>query len=113
MHFDAVLLAPRRAQMVAQGWWQDRTINEALDQAVQELPDKLALVAQRTGDTAARRFSYAELGRMADRVAVGLWRLGVRPARARAMMVFMICAVPSPIWKPSTSRRRCSIRPRS
>jgi hypothetical protein len=37
----------------------------------------------------------------------------LRPARARATMVFMICAVPSPIWKPSTSRRRCSISPRS
>ena len=92
MHFDAVLLAPRRAQMVAQGWWQDRTINEALDQAVQELPDKLALVAQRTGDTAARRFSYAELGRMADRVAVGLWRLGVRPADVVA------CQLPN-VWQ--------------
>ena len=34
-----------------------------------------------------------------------------RPALVRAMMVFMICAVPSPIWKPSTSRNRCSIRP--
>jgi len=28
MQFDAVLLAPRRAQMVAQGLWHDRTINE-------------------------------------------------------------------------------------
>ena len=37
----------------------------------------------------------------------------VRPARVRAMMVFMIWAVPSPIWKPSTSRRRSSISPRS
>src|SRR5262245_53009224 len=36
-----------------------------------------------------------------------------RPARVRAMMVFMICAVPSPIWKPSTSRSRCSMTPRS
>ena len=36
-----------------------------------------------------------------------------RPARARAMMVFMIWAVPSPIWKPRMSRRRCSIGPRS
>ena len=36
-----------------------------------------------------------------------------RPARVRAMMVFMICAVPSPIWNPSTSRSRCSIGPRS
>ena len=36
-----------------------------------------------------------------------------RPTRVRAMIVFMIWAVPSPIWKPRTSRRRCSITPRS
>ena len=92
MQFDAVLLAPRRAQMVAQGWWQDTTINDALDKAVQQAPNKLALVGQRTGDTPARRFSYAELGRMADRVAVGLWRLGVRPADVVA------CQLPN-VWQ--------------
>ena len=28
MEFDAVLIAPRRARMVAAGLWHDRTINE-------------------------------------------------------------------------------------
>ena len=92
MQFDAVLLAPRRAHMVAQGWWQDTTINEALDAALQQVPHKLALVSQRSADAPARQFSYAELARMADRVAVGLWRLGVRPADVVA------CQLPN-VWQ--------------
>jgi cyclohexanecarboxylate-CoA ligase len=31
MEFDAVLLPKRRAQMIAQGFWHDRTINDDLD----------------------------------------------------------------------------------
>ena len=32
-----------------------------------------------------------------------------RPSRCRAMISFMIWAVPSPICRPSTSRSRCSM----
>ena len=45
MEFDAVLLPPRRARMVAQGFWHDRTINDDLDACVAAHPDKLALTA--------------------------------------------------------------------
>ena len=31
MEFDAVLLPPRRAAAVAEGFWRDRTINDDLD----------------------------------------------------------------------------------
>ena len=77
MEFDAVLLAPRRAASIARGYWHDRTINGDLDACIAACPDKLALTAVRveTGDT--RRFTYRELGAMADRIAVGLARLGV------------------------------------
>lgn len=77
MEFDAVLLAPRRAASIAKGYWHDRTINGDLDACIAACPDKLALTAVRveTGDT--RRFTYRELGAMADRIAVGLARLGV------------------------------------
>lgn len=92
MQFDAVLLAPRRAQMRSQGWWRDTTINDALDQAEQRWPDRLALVGQRTGEGAAQSFNYAQLARMADRVAIGLWRLGVRPADVVA------CQLPN-VWQ--------------
>jgi len=76
MEFDAVLLAPRRAESLAKGWWLDRTINDNLDACVAAHPDKLALTAARhSGEV--RRFSYRELADIADRVAVGLSRLGI------------------------------------
>lgn len=77
MEFDAVLLPPRRARMIAEGLWHERTINDALDACIAATPDKLALTAMRIEDGSIQRFSYRELGRMADRIAVGLSRLGV------------------------------------
>jgi cyclohexanecarboxylate-CoA ligase len=77
MKFDAVLLAPRRAEMVAQGLWRDRTINDALEACLRACPDKIALSAYRVEAGDARRFTYAEMARMADRIAVGLARLGI------------------------------------
>lgn len=78
MEFDAVLLPARRARMIEQGFWHDRTINDDLDACVAACPDKLALTAHRVDAGDVKRFSYRELARMADRVAVGLHRLGVR-----------------------------------
>jgi cyclohexanecarboxylate-CoA ligase len=77
MEFDPVLLPPRRADSIARGWWHDRTINDDLDACVAACPDKLALTAARVDSGEVRRFSYSELAALADRVAVGLARLGV------------------------------------
>jgi cyclohexanecarboxylate-CoA ligase len=77
MEFDAVLIAPRRARMIAQGLWHDRTINDDLDACIAACPDKLALTALRVEDGSVTRFTFRELARMADRIAVGLARLGV------------------------------------
>ncbi|MDY0106011.1 MAG: AMP-binding protein, partial [Giesbergeria sp.] len=77
MEFDAVLLPPRRARMIAQGFWHDRTINDSLDACVASCPDKLALTAVQVETGNVQRFTYRELTRMADRIAVGLTRLGV------------------------------------
>jgi len=77
MEFDAVLLAPRRAAMVAQGYWLDRTINDALDACVAACPDKTALTAVQVESGEVTRLSYRELATLADRVGVGLARLGV------------------------------------
>ena len=77
MQFDPVLLAPRRAQSIAKGWWHDRTINDDLDACVAAYPDKLALTAVRLEGGEVRRFTYRELATLADRIAVGLSRLGV------------------------------------
>jgi len=77
MEFDAVLLPPRRAASIARGHWHDRTINGELDACIAACPDKLALTAVRVETGEVRRFTYRELGTMADRIAVGLSRLGV------------------------------------
>ncbi|CAB3792826.1 Medium-chain fatty-acid--CoA ligase [Paraburkholderia ultramafica] len=77
MEFDAVLIAPRRAESIACGWWHERTINDELDACVAGCPDKLALSATRVDDGTTTRFTYREMATMADRIAVGLSRLGV------------------------------------
>ena len=78
MEFDAVLLPARRAPMIAQGLWHDRTINAELDACAAACPDKLALTAYRMESGDVKRFTYRELSQMADRVAIGLNRLGVQ-----------------------------------
>lgn len=87
MEFDAVLLAPRRAGSIARGHWHDRTINGDLDACIAACPDKLALTAVRVETGETRRFTYRELGAMADRIAVGLARLGVGPNDVVAMQL--------------------------
>ena len=77
MEFDAVLIPPRRAAMASQGLWPDRTINDDLDACVAACPDKLALTAVSVESGARKQFSYREMASMADRIAVGLARLGV------------------------------------
>ena len=58
MEFDAVLLPPRRARMVAQGLWHERTINDELDACVADCPDKLALTALQVEQGVTTRFTY-------------------------------------------------------
>ncbi|SPB12762.1 AMP-dependent ligase [Caballeronia novacaledonica] len=77
MEFDAVLIAPRRAESIARGYWQDRTINDDLDACVRRSPDKIALTALQVESGTTTRFTYREMASMADRIAVGLARLGV------------------------------------
>ena len=77
MEFDAVLLPARRADSVAGKFWRDRTINDDLDACVASCPDKIAITAARVEAGATRRFSYREIAMLADRIAVGLTRLGV------------------------------------
>ncbi len=77
MHFDAVLIPPRRAHSVAQGLWHDRTINDDLARCLAQCPDKVAVTAVQAESGVVTRFTYRELAAMADRVAVGLSKLGV------------------------------------
>lgn len=77
MNFDPVLIAPRRKAMIAAGLWQDKTVNDHLDACLIGRPDQLAITAYQVESGTATRLTYRELGRMADRVAVGLTKLGV------------------------------------
>ena len=77
MEFDAVLIPPRRAESVAKGFWHDRTINDDLDACVATCPNKTALTAVQAENRKVTRFTYRELSNMADRVAIGLTKLGV------------------------------------
>ncbi|MDB5617181.1 cyclohexanecarboxylate-CoA ligase [Tardiphaga sp.] len=77
MEFDAILIPPRRAAMIEQRLWHDQTINGYLDACVASCPDKVALTAVSLESGTVRRFTYSEMATMADRIAVGLSRLGV------------------------------------
>ncbi len=77
MQFDPVLIPPRRARYVEQGLWRDQTINEYLDACVASVPDKVALTAVQIEGGTTTSFTYRELATMADRIAVGLARMGV------------------------------------
>src|SRR5215831_7482701 len=87
MQFDAVLLPQRRAESIARGYWPDRTINEYLDACLAECPDKLALTAVRVEAGDVRRFTYRAIATLADRIAVGLSRLGVGRNNIDAMQL--------------------------
>lgn len=77
MEFDAVLIPPRRTAMIRQLRWGDRTINDYLDACTTHCPDKPALLALSLERKSTRRLTYRELATLADRVAVGLSRLGI------------------------------------
>jgi cyclohexanecarboxylate-CoA ligase len=77
MDFDAILIPPRRAAMIEKGLWRDRTINDDLDACLASCPQKLALTAVSLEHGSVRRFTYREMAAMAERIAIGLSRLGI------------------------------------
>jgi cyclohexanecarboxylate-CoA ligase len=70
---ETTLNAETTALYTAKGWWGDRIITDDLDAAVAAHPNRAAAITPRGTIT------YAELKRHADRVALGLLELGVRP----------------------------------
>lgn len=77
MHFDAVLIEPRRARMEAEGFWLGKTPLDYFEACLAERPDVLALTTIVVGTGARRDLTYAELDRLAWRAADGLHRLGL------------------------------------
>ena len=78
MDFDAVLLPPRREEMLQQGYWLNKTILQSLNEAVQQYPDKVALVSYKTEDQSEKNFTYREMLHTANKISLGLKRLGVQ-----------------------------------
>jgi len=77
VNFDPVLLASRMQPMKAQGLWRDETINLYFRRALEQCPDKPAIVSYRADREAPIRLSYRELGERVERIARGLIALGV------------------------------------
>ncbi len=77
MQFDPVLIAPRREEMRARGFWPDRTINDDLAACVAAQPDKAALIAGNSVTGAETRLTYRELAEVTESIAGGLGALGV------------------------------------
>jgi cyclohexanecarboxylate-CoA ligase len=71
----------------ASGAWRERTLGSYLDDAVSAQRDKPAAVGYDVHGNQLRAFSYLELGDLADRLAAGLLRLGVRPGDAVSVML--------------------------
>lgn len=77
MKFDPILLAPRMAPMKAAGFWPDETIEQPLRRALEQCPDKTAVVSYSAAEATPVRLSYRELDARVDRIARGLASLGV------------------------------------
>jgi len=69
--------AHRRAAMIKAGLWQDKTLLDHFGAVVAATPDKLALIAPRAESGTETRFTFRELDRLSDELAIGLQRRGV------------------------------------
>ena len=78
MDFDAILLPPRREQMLDQGYWLNKTILQSLNEAVHQYPDKVALISYKTEDKSEKSFTYREMLHTANKIALGLKSLGIQ-----------------------------------
>lgn len=78
MDFDAVLLPPRRGKMLQEGYWLNKTILDSLNEAVYQYPDKVALVSYKIEDQSEKSFTYREMLHTANKISLGLKRLGVQ-----------------------------------
>ena len=69
IYHDAATIDAR----VASGVWPNRTLDDYLRRHARERGDKLVMVDRKW------RLTFAELERLAHRVACGLYQLGIRP----------------------------------
>ncbi len=79
MRFDPILPKRRLDAMAAGGFWPGRIATDYLDRCVADTPDKPAIATFDTLANATTYLSYRDLGRLVDRIAIGLAQLGVEP----------------------------------
>ncbi|WP_445503471.1 cyclohexanecarboxylate-CoA ligase [Microvirga sp. G4-2] len=77
MKLELDSLPKRRAAMRESGHWQDITLLDHLARAVAQTPGKTALVANQSEQGRERRFTYEEIDRLSDFVALSLEERGV------------------------------------
>ncbi|MCW0235010.1 MAG: cyclohexanecarboxylate-CoA ligase [Ferrovibrio sp.] len=77
MQFDPILPADRVRAMTEAGHWPGRIITDYLDRCIAEDPDRTAIVDSNSMAGQSTRLTYRELGRLVDRIALGLVELGV------------------------------------
>ncbi len=75
---DPIIPAARADAMRALGHWPGITLLDRLRAAVVQVPDATALVDRNSCTGRSTRLSYREIGTASERIAAGLWRLGVR-----------------------------------
>ncbi|MDO9126995.1 MAG: AMP-binding protein, partial [Parvibaculum sp.] len=63
--------------MNAGGFWPGKTAADYLDGCIAKMPDKTAVVDFNSMTNKATRLSYRDLGKIVERIAVGLAELGV------------------------------------
>lgn len=79
MAFETYLSDQRRREMEARGLWRGATLADVFTAAVAEKPHSVAVVDVDSGAGTTRCLTYAELGRLVDRIALGLVELGIAP----------------------------------
>jgi 2,3-dihydroxybenzoate-AMP ligase len=57
----------------AEGYWEEKTLTEKLEEVIAEVPDKEAIVCEKT------RVTYREMGTNIDRLALHFVKLGLKP----------------------------------
>ncbi|MGA0542429.1 cyclohexanecarboxylate-CoA ligase [Neotabrizicola sp. VNH66] len=77
MHFDAVLIEPRRARMEALGFWPGKTLLDYFEICLAEKPDAPALTSIMVSTGDRRDLTWREIEKLSWRAAEGLRRLGL------------------------------------
>ncbi|MFZ3047865.1 MAG: AMP-binding protein [Desulfatirhabdiaceae bacterium] len=73
MPIETMLTEKRIREYTSKGLWSDQTIGDYLEDAIRKYPDKIAVV-----DSRGKKLSYAELGTISRRLALGFLKLGLK-----------------------------------